>query len=388
MNKAYFVTCGTSTFNKYCRNIAGGDCKSLDEFASRIGIPAATEGSALGTTIAEKIADKISRLDEKKIATVSAELNTLFSIRGEHELEKNDNILLFSTGAWEAMLSAEIVEQVLLSKGYANTSLIVTKEIVKGKRDFELGLPALVRNMMEKYREFSDMHNMEVIFVVTGGYKAMTAVTAALGMLLEKRCYYLFEGSNDTVDVGILPVAIRSSAVPKGVYEAIRMGGAFRRSELKNKLHLSPADIGMYMVKDEDGNYRPSAMGSLLDCVGETIPACVPEVPIEVSEAGKEHSYPEWGAIKKADDIKDNRVLELLRSVSRALHGYAEVIHIGEFEGAHGDGYGIRYAGERDGVVRLALVTPPMRKVFLSVRPAPNVKLDELGELCRDLWKR
>ena len=81
MNKAYFVTCRTSTFNKYCRNIAGGDCKSLDEFASRIGIPAATEGSALGTTIAEKIADKISRLDEKEIATVSAELNTLFSIR-------------------------------------------------------------------------------------------------------------------------------------------------------------------------------------------------------------------------------------------------------------------------------------------------------------------
>ncbi len=404
MSKAYFVTCGTSTFNNYCRNIAKRNFKSLDELASHLGIPAAAEGGqkeeTLGTKIAEKIALEISRLDEREIAAASAELNTLFSIRGEHELEINDNILLFSTGAWEAVLSAKIVEQVLLSKGYPNTSLTVTKEITRGKRDFDLGLPVLVRKIMEKYREFSDTHNMEVIFVVTGGYKAMTAVTATLGMLLEKRCYYLFEGSNETVDVGILPVAIRSSAVPKGVYEAVNMvrisndrgndASTFSYEELKNALKLSDSEIKMYFIKDgkDRRRYRLSAVASLLEYVGETIPACVPEVPIKVSEAGKEHKYPGWGAIKKVDDIKDNRVLELLRSVSRALHGYAEVIHIGEFEGAHGDGYGIRYVGKRDGVVRLALVTPPMRKVFLSVRPAPGVKLDKLDELCRDLWIR
>ncbi|MDZ7816524.1 MAG: hypothetical protein U5N86_11180 [Planctomycetota bacterium] len=103
-----------------------------------------------------------------------------------------------------------------------------------------------------------------------------------------------------------------------------------------------------------------------------------------MAEASKKHKYPKWGTISKPEQIPDSESKELLRSLSRALSGYAKVIYLGELN-HEGREYGIRYTHRENQTVKLS-VTMPGQIVFLTVHPERSVL--DLDDLCQALFKK
>ena len=371
MAKTYLVTCGTSCYSNYCKKkLDGCGFMKLNELSKNLGTPK--------KELQEDMLRTVTQCDAPD--EISAEINTLLTIG----LESCDNIVLFHGHTDISILSAKAIEGILLSKSLCGgPELVEIKQLATAKKDLIKGLGEMANKLVAKHDEYIAMSD-EVVFVVTGGFKAMTAVASVVAMLKGCQTMYLFEHSEVPGNIGVLPLALNENMIPSNIRALLAHQESFEHRELRSH-DLSDEQIAKWFIKDKDTSlYTASPIASLLSEDGPQLPSCTTNVPVKVAEAKRNHNYIKWGNISEPEQIPDSASRKLLSSLSRALAGYAKCIYLGEFD-HRGEQYGICYRHRKNQTVKLS-VTMPGQSVFLTVHPERSIK--ELDDLCQALFRK
>ncbi len=366
MPTAYLITCGTSAFNALFKgkefekstveDIQKKTGKSFDEFLQALlcGYP---EGKS-----------------------PSAEISTLMNLKPKPI--KQDEFVLFSTNSNDSRLSCEVVRSILLRDGFQNVRSIETKRLSGAKNDLLPGLRELANTLISNCREYKS-NGLKVEFIVTGGYKAMTALASAVAMLLGCKAHYRYE-DGEVGNIGVLPLALNLSGLPESLFTVLAQEGSFSRKELVKMLDNREDLIDMYFQKTES-KYERSPVTTLITQRGSDIPVCSDApVPISCAEEGKSHNYPEWGKLSNYKCIPCKKTIELLEAASRAISPYAAEVFLSEFNMQLGLPH-ISYFCCVDQRVRLKLRVPS-HTVILSIKPKQDC-IGKLDDLCKLLWK-
>ncbi|MDZ7816523.1 MAG: putative CRISPR-associated protein [Planctomycetota bacterium] len=238
MAKTYLVTCGTSCYSHYCKMKGKNHFVKLNELRKE-----------LEMTPEEIQADMLQSMTTsvEPVAKLSAELNTLISVG----LQEADNVVLFYGNTEEAKVSAKTIEAILLKNSLCESpDLKIVNDLATAKKDLMKGLCELANKLVQKHDEYKE-HSDEVIFVVTGGYKAMTAVASVVAMLKGCDTMYLFEHSDVPGNIGVLPLVINEDMIPHNVRPLLAPGKGFKHAELKSN-GLSDEQITKWFSKDKE----------------------------------------------------------------------------------------------------------------------------------------
>jgi putative CRISPR-associated protein (TIGR02619 family) len=306
----------------------------------------------------------------------SAELSTLVAIK----LTRGDDVVLIGSKTPDSVACMEAMASVLFERGH-NPEVVKVEDLTSAKGDLVNGLGTLANKLVEKCRE-KQANNREVSFVVTGGYKAMTAIGSVVAMLMGCHSYYQYEGSEEAFNIGIIPLEVSLSRLPCALHSLEGRARQYSRRDLL-ALGLSEEEIRRYFVRNKS-QYTLSPLASLVAGGIVSVPTSPAGVPIRIAEASKAHGNLWDTDLRCFEDIPCARSRELLSATARALTEHATAVWLGEFTvGTKGD-YRIGYKGATDGRVRLGLRIPNGEQ-YLSVEPLLG-RLEALDRLCHGLW--
>ncbi|MGC9000057.1 putative CRISPR-associated protein [Caldisericum sp.] len=146
-------------------------------------------------------------LEKKDLFEVSAELNTLLRMKPPPSKE-NDIVVLFPTFTYSGVLCAKILSDNL--KSYVSNVEVVFTEGLKSAKDAASftkdGLSNFLSNMVECIDRYEE--NCEIKILVSGGYKSLVPYSTLIGILKKKDIFYIYEDSNELMNLPSLPIGI------------------------------------------------------------------------------------------------------------------------------------------------------------------------------------
>ncbi len=371
MATSYLVTCGTSLLTSYIQS-KGSNPAALTKHRDILDHLGCNNDEELVAALVEFARARVSQGTREP----SAELSTLAAIK----LGRGDDVVMFGSKTPESVACMDAMAALLTERG-AHPEVVKIEELTSAKGDLVNGLGVLANRLVEKCRERQN-NNRDVSFVVTGGYKAMTAMGSVVAMLMGCHSYYQYEGSEKAFNIGIIPLEVSLSRLPCALQS---LEGRARQYTRKGLLELGLADeeIRRYFVRYRD-KYTLSPLASLVAGGVVSVPTSPAVVPVKIAEASKAHGNLWDTDLGCFDDIPCSRSRELLCAVARTVTGYAVAVWLGEFTVGTKADYRIGYKGNTDGRVRLGLRIPNGEQ-YISVEPLPG-RLEALDRLCQSLW--
>lgn len=195
MSKLILCTTGTS--------IANG-CPSLRRIQGHLS-RWEDEDSEFETEVMEKIAGLDYRNDPEVRRKLSAELNTLDRMG----LEAGDKVVLLATDSLPGRICSEALSGVIEEVWQAEVEIdkIAGMQVYDAKRLREEGLKNLVKQVLEYLDDDTTRYSYDDIIInPTGGYKAIVPFLTVLGMLYGRKAIYLFEHSEELIELPPLPL--------------------------------------------------------------------------------------------------------------------------------------------------------------------------------------
>src|SRR5699024_8945392 len=151
-----------------------------------------------------------ARNDIADLKNMSAELNGIISIYRDNLNEgKKDDHLLIATDTYQGQLTANLLKDFL--EPYVNGVVVMEPERLntKSKKHFRSGIRDLL-NRCEKILPSYKEAGYDIIFNLTGGFKSLQGYLNTIGMFYADRLSYIFEGSQELIEIPRLPIEIKS----------------------------------------------------------------------------------------------------------------------------------------------------------------------------------
>ena len=215
MNKYIICTVGTSISN---------DC---DE--QKVLFKTQSGWDADSTLIKKQLSDSIKRrspdLKPRSVnfRSLCAEINILDRLK----LTSNDRILLVvSDNLLGNVCAVEIKNIIVKAYGISEAQVEICRvedlQIKDMKKLRTNGIKNLISNVISKLEDDSIRYGYEIIFAPLGGYKFILPFTVILAMLYGKRSVYLFEYSEELLNLPALPFSFDTSLFNR-VLPALRL---------------------------------------------------------------------------------------------------------------------------------------------------------------------
>lgn len=156
-----------------------------------------------------KVFDILSQ-ERKKI---SAELNALYTYDEKHKSDKTTDVhYLIHTDTITGELSARYVKEMIENDGYKQVNLVKIDELnTKNTYQFNQGIKNLF-HWLNLNLQKSDAKT-EIIFNLTGGFKALQGYMNTAGMLYADKIIYIFETNADLVEIDKLPIVLDQKTI-------------------------------------------------------------------------------------------------------------------------------------------------------------------------------
>jgi len=160
----------------------------------------------------EDIADiKAKLLPFAKEENSCAELTSIMKLQEKYE---DIEVYLIATDTIESVLVCEVLEEVLIEKNIKvifNDKNIIQKLQVMNYIKFKEGLLYLI----QKLYEISEYYYENIVLNITGGYKAIIPYLTIFGQVNNIPLYYIFENSNELINIPQAPISIDWSIFQK-----------------------------------------------------------------------------------------------------------------------------------------------------------------------------
>lgn len=149
----------------------------------------------------ERAKAKLSNRDFSEVQKLSAELNGILSYY-QNNLNKsnNDYHLLIVTDTYEGKETAGLVKNFLTEYNVMVESKVIEGLKTDNTQSFTDGVKKLIAFLFENIQGYQ-----EVVFNLTGGFKAIQAYLNTIGMFLADKLIYLFE-TGTLINIPALPV--------------------------------------------------------------------------------------------------------------------------------------------------------------------------------------
>ncbi len=165
--------------------------------------------------------------DVSPLREASAELNGIYGLYNK-KIEQGipDTHLLIATDTAQGIVTAEIVESFLRSKGLVNTSTCIQPGLsISSSNTFVEGMAKLIPSMQKTILDCKKS-KYDICFNLVGGFKALQGYFNTIGMFYADEIIYVFEGSNEVITIPRLPVNVDiDKIVPHKVQLALMQVG-------------------------------------------------------------------------------------------------------------------------------------------------------------------
>lgn len=169
-----------------------------------------------GSDLRQQIMERIEKLYVQEnggdlfFKKVSAEINSLHKIG----LEKDDRIVLLGTDTLQCRICTEELKKAIqkyfnLDGDNIEIERIEGLQVKNGRKFRDTGVKNLISTVVQKYILNSKyQYSYDIILNPTGGFKGVVPFLTVLGMLFSCRTVYLFEFSDDLINLPPLPFSI------------------------------------------------------------------------------------------------------------------------------------------------------------------------------------
>lgn len=153
------------------------------------------------TQFIDRAKNRLNNQDLNEIQKLSAELNGILSYyQNDLSNKRNDYHLLIATDTYEGKETALLVKEFL-----DRYNMLVEVKVIKGLKtdntqSFTDGVKKLIAYLFENIEGYD-----EVVFNLTGGFKAIQAYLNTVGMFLANKLIYLFE-TGKLINIPALPL--------------------------------------------------------------------------------------------------------------------------------------------------------------------------------------
>lgn len=192
----------------------------------------------------------------EELKRLSAELNALISFY-KGRFDERDVHFLFVTDTYLGELVAELLVNFFESKGI-NAQKFKAKDLkTSSVEEFEVALSDIVKELSVWLEEYQSK-GYEVIFNLTGGYKSVNSFLQTMATLWADRSIYIFEGSNELLEIPKLPLKIDRAIFAKyfNVFRKLEKGLKVTEEEVKG--------IPSAVVIKIDNDYSLSSWGEII----------------------------------------------------------------------------------------------------------------------------
>lgn len=239
---------------------------------------------------------------DAELKKLSAELNALMTFYNG-DFQKSDYHDILFTGTFLGEKAADLLKNVLANKGLVVQKFSMPDLNVSNIEDFHMSLGDVVKKLSVELIDYKN-NNYQIIFNLTGGFKAINSFLQTMGSIYADKIIYIFEKSEELLTIPKLPIKIDESVIVDNfdIFRKLEMGKETDPVELDaipetlsikvdTSYTLSPwGEVIWQKVKNE--NYRKK----LYDPIVKNI---------VYSENFR----------KKAEDLQSNRLLELNKKI-------------------------------------------------------------------------
>ncbi|MEA3308553.1 MAG: putative CRISPR-associated protein [Chloroflexota bacterium] len=219
--------------------------REINQHSNDVELP--SELAAQAGELAQRAAEKLHTGSVSERRRLSAELNGLYALYENHLEASADMHLLVATDTALGKKAAETIENFLREDiGIKNIDTFVPSKLSTGSvANFSYGIKELL-NHFEKIIPPYSAQEYKIIFNLTGGFKSLQGYLNIIGMFYADRLVYIFERSDELLNIPRLPLKIDEAKLNPYANELARLaaGGVYLRSEL----HITGA------LLDVDGN--------------------------------------------------------------------------------------------------------------------------------------
>ncbi|GIX42795.1 MAG: hypothetical protein KatS3mg129_2528 [Leptospiraceae bacterium] len=173
--------------------------------------------------IKREISIAIKGLSFDDLINISAEIKSLYQIYKELK-DKDLDIYLLCTDTIDSKLAAEIVKNILediKAKEKINFNNIHIRIIsslnINSRNEFNKGMGNLIAEIYSIANDYWD----NVIFNITGGFKATIPYLTILAQINRCLIYYIFEGEDALIHIPVIPLKQEYDYSPLVVYKDI-----------------------------------------------------------------------------------------------------------------------------------------------------------------------
>lgn len=174
--------------------------------------------------------EELRQADDARRRELSAELNGIGAVMrrwAPHEVQH----LLLHTDTALGREAVDVIASVLTPAPQFLTSAGLRTD---SALNFKEALADLTRQL-EEYWEWRTT-GWQIVLNLTGGFKSINAYLQALGMLHADRCVFLFEGSDELMQIPRLPVRLAEADELRGfqlIFRKLRMGYRVNPAEVQ-----------------------------------------------------------------------------------------------------------------------------------------------------------
>jgi putative CRISPR-associated protein (TIGR02619 family) len=194
------------------------------------------------------LSDYSKSRDFEKLRQLSAELNGLTRLIANPKKD-SDQVFLIATDTFLGEQTVEILSTCLNDLGWITTTTNFNDLNTNDTETFLAGVADLAAELSKLENDAKQKNNFEIVFNLSGGFKALQGVMQMLATFYADKTIYIFESSDELLEIPTLPIKPDYEIVEKKLWEFRRMG-----RELKVTLD-QVSDIPSYLLfKDQDIN--------------------------------------------------------------------------------------------------------------------------------------
>lgn len=158
---------------------------------------------------AELQQQKLLASETDLVKRMSAELNSLLTWQQEEIKDVQDIHYLLATDTALGKATAEIIQNWLQSQGYIAMVITASGLNTANFKNFRESLTELVSRLIEQLESYK-AQRYQIVFNLTGGFKALNGFLQAFSTIYADETFYLFESSNEVLSIPKLPFSLNA----------------------------------------------------------------------------------------------------------------------------------------------------------------------------------
>jgi putative CRISPR-associated protein (TIGR02619 family) len=199
---------------------------------------------------------------------LSAEIKSLYKLKEEY---KNDELLVYliASDTIASILGAEIIEEILkenFDKKDIEVLFNKKNDLIKGLqvKDRDVFNKEGMRNLIKRMDEIAQKYYYNVVFNISGGYKATIPYLTIMAQINGCHIYYIFEDTEELLRIPPLPINIDENLFSEHAKEFSELENGINENyrEWKND-HYDFYNKALPLIEEAEDEVTLSSLGIL-----------------------------------------------------------------------------------------------------------------------------